>query len=107
MPLEKMTKLLMFVSLFLFVVASAFFVVYATIATLSLGNAKIEALMYIGAMVLFVSVVDATIGILFWIAGYAMIPWVTHAMCRADKFRAGQVFEQRIARQYVQQHIRY
>jgi hypothetical protein len=63
-----------------------------------------DVLIYVGAVVFTSALIAMAISAVFWIGGYAII-WSTHAMCKADKFRAGQILEQRIAQQHVRQHI--
>jgi uncharacterized iron-regulated membrane protein len=79
MPLERSTKYIMILTLIGVCVAVALFVAYVTIS-------QIDALMYIGVVILYISAIAATFGLVLMCAGIG-ICWVTYAQQKSDDRR--------------------
>jgi hypothetical protein len=95
--------MLLVIAVFMVFGASALFIAGGFSGIAGASSAS-DILIYLGAIAFTYALIATAISAVFWIGGYAII-WSTHAMCKADKFRAGQILEQRIAQQHVRQHI--
>jgi len=80
MPLERSTKCVMILTLVGMCVAILTFVAYAA------SLAQIDTLMYISVVILYISAIAATFGLVLMCAGIG-ICWVTYAQQKSDDCR--------------------